>query len=67
MDCNFWLWGYSKDNVYRELLTTVLDLKESIRRHMQNIHVDALHSVVESTIFRMECVVKHDGSHIEHV
>ena len=48
-------------------MTTVLGLQESIRRHIQNIHVDALRSVEESTIFRMECFVKHDGSHIEHV
>ncbi|GFY44086.1 uncharacterized protein TNIN_442641 [Trichonephila inaurata madagascariensis] len=31
--CDFWLWGFLKDNVYRERLTTDLDLKISIRRH----------------------------------
>ena len=65
--CDFWLWGYMKDNVYRERLTTMLDLKDSICCHFQNIHVDALHSVVESTIFGMESIVEHDGLHIEHV
>ena len=67
MPCDFWLWGYFKDNVYRECLTTVLGLKDSIRLHNQNIHVDTLRSVVESTIFKMECFVEHNGSHIEQV
>ena len=65
--CDFWLLGYLKDNVYRDRLTTVLNLKESIRRHIQNIDDDALRSVVESTIFKMECVLEYDGSHIVHV
>ncbi|GFV28520.1 uncharacterized protein TNCV_3984711 [Trichonephila clavipes] len=37
--CDIWLWDFLKDNVYRERLTTELDLKKSIRRHIYNIHV----------------------------
>ncbi|GFU75430.1 uncharacterized protein TNCV_2861461 [Trichonephila clavipes] len=40
--CDFWLWGFLKDKVYRECLTTTLDLKNSILRHINNIHVDSL-------------------------
>ena len=59
-----------KDNVYQKQLTTVFNLKNSIRRNIlysQNIHADSLLSMVESAIFRMGCVVEHDGLHIDHV
>ena len=74
MPWHFWLWRYLKNNIYREYLTIAFDLKNSIHCHIQNIYVDSLNktsllfcSVLESAIFRMECVVKYYGFHIEHV
>ena len=56
-----------KDNAYQKHLATVFNLMNSILRHIQNIHANALRLVVESAIFRMECVVEQDDSHTEHV
>ncbi|GFW97384.1 uncharacterized protein TNCV_4990611 [Trichonephila clavipes] len=42
--CEFWLWNFLKDNVYLELLTTVLDLKNSIRRRKR--HLVAIFSTI---------------------
>ncbi|GFY22106.1 uncharacterized protein TNCV_3297501 [Trichonephila clavipes] len=35
--CDFWLWGFLKDNVYQEHLTAVLDMKNSIHRHKRHL------------------------------
>ncbi|GFY41335.1 hypothetical protein TNIN_234801 [Trichonephila inaurata madagascariensis] len=59
--------GFLKENVYREHLTTALDLKNIIHCYNNNIHADSLRSAIESLIFRMECVIEQGGSHTEHV
>lgn len=65
MPYDLMLWEFSKDNVDRERLTFLSNLKNSIRYHIQNIHFDSLLSVVESAIYSMECVVEHNGLYIE--
>ncbi|GFT14902.1 hypothetical protein TNCV_3483521 [Trichonephila clavipes] len=50
--------GFSKDDVYRERLTTALDLKNSIRHQINNIHVDSLLSAIDNGS-PIERVLKH--------
>ncbi|GBO17614.1 hypothetical protein AVEN_234880-1 [Araneus ventricosus] len=63
--CDFWLWGFIKDQVYREQPSTLSHLKDSIIRHVRGINEDLLCSAVEHTVLRMERVVENHGTHIE--
>ncbi|GBN46718.1 hypothetical protein AVEN_149539-1 [Araneus ventricosus] len=63
--CNFWLWGFLKDNIYRKRPASLPDLKDSIRRHVLDIPADSLRSVVENVVLRLEHIDEHEGEHIE--
>ncbi|GBN08926.1 hypothetical protein AVEN_112595-1 [Araneus ventricosus] len=52
--CHFWLWGFIKDQVYREQPAILSHLKDSIIRHVRGINADLLRSAVEHTVLRME-------------
>ncbi|GBM10614.1 hypothetical protein AVEN_21933-1 [Araneus ventricosus] len=58
--CDFWLWGFLKDNIYRKRPASLPDLKDSIRRHVLDIL-----SAVENMVLRLEHIVEHEGEHIE--
>ena len=49
--CDFWLWRYLKTMVYRDPISSLSDLKESIERHVRNIPQIMLLSTVEHVIF----------------
>ncbi|GBM95766.1 hypothetical protein AVEN_182714-1 [Araneus ventricosus] len=63
--CDFWLWGFLKDNIYRKRPASLPDLKDSIRRHVLDIPADSLRSAVENMVLRLEHIVEHEGGHIE--
>lgn len=63
--CDFWLWGFLKDNIYSRRKASVADLKDSIRRHVLDIWADSLRSAVENTVLRLEHIVEHEGGLIE--
>ncbi|GBL82308.1 hypothetical protein AVEN_252474-1 [Araneus ventricosus] len=63
--CDFWLWGFLKDNIYRKRSASFPDLKDSIRRYVLDIPVDSLRSAVENMALRLEHIVEHEGGHIE--
>ncbi|GBM41323.1 hypothetical protein AVEN_241483-1 [Araneus ventricosus] len=63
--CDFWLWGFLKDNIYRKRPASLPDLKDSIRGHVLNIQADSLRSAVETMILRLEHIVEHEVRHIE--
>ncbi|GBM45234.1 hypothetical protein AVEN_63841-1 [Araneus ventricosus] len=42
--CDFWLWGFLKDNIYRKSPASLLDLRDSFRRHVLDIPADSLRS-----------------------
>ncbi|GBL85826.1 hypothetical protein AVEN_63159-1 [Araneus ventricosus] len=48
--CDFWLWAFIKDQVYREQPATLSHLKDSIIRHVDIINGDLLRSAVEYTV-----------------
>ncbi|GBO41116.1 hypothetical protein AVEN_203840-1 [Araneus ventricosus] len=52
--CDFWLWGYLKNLVYRGHLVTLADLKESIALHAKSISVDQIQSAVEQAVHRLQ-------------
>lgn len=65
--CDFWLWGFLKDQVYREKPATLSHLKDCIRRHVRGLHADLLRSAVEHTVLRLDRVVQSHGEHIEQL
>ena len=64
---DFWLWGYLKATVYRDRITSLSDLKESVESYMCNIPQFLLHSTVEHAILLFQMVADNGGHHIEHV
>jgi hypothetical protein len=63
--CDFWLWGYLKNLVYRGRLVTLADLKDSITLHVRSISTDQLRSVVEQAVHRLQILHIEKGNHIE--
>ncbi|GFU26599.1 uncharacterized protein TNCV_1837271 [Trichonephila clavipes] len=63
--CDFWLWGYLRNLVYRGRLITLADLKDSITPHVRSISVDQSRSAVEQTIHRLQILHLEEGNHIE--
>ncbi|GFV11487.1 uncharacterized protein TNCV_1413641 [Trichonephila clavipes] len=63
--CDFRLWGYLKNLVYRGRLITLADLKDSITLHVKSISVDQLRSAVEQTLHRLQILHLEEGNHSE--
>ncbi|GFV35673.1 uncharacterized protein TNCV_1892831 [Trichonephila clavipes] len=63
--CDFWLWGYLKNLVYRGRRITLVDLKDSITLHVRSISVDQLRSAVEQTLHRLQILHLEEGNHME--
>ena len=51
--CDFWLWGFLKDNIYSRRQVSVTDLKDNIRCQVLDIRADSLQLAVENTVLRL--------------
>ena len=65
--CDFWLWGFLKDYVYRRNIQTDLELKESILSHVSSIDRETLRAAVEHVATRFEHVIDTNGMHFEQI
>jgi len=65
--CDFFLWGYVKDYVFRELPTTITELKAKIRDAISSISEDTLKNVVKNTEFRIRYLIRQNGAHFENL
>ena len=63
--CDFFLWGYLKEKVYRDNPRTMDALKDSITREINAIDQETLKNVVRGFESRLHAVVEMDGAHIE--
>ncbi|GBM19859.1 hypothetical protein AVEN_186136-1 [Araneus ventricosus] len=54
--CDFWLWGFLKDTIYRKRAASLPDLKDSIPRHVLDIPEYSLRSAVENMVLRLELI-----------
>lgn len=64
---DFFLWGYAKDNVYRNNPRTLQDLKEAIVAFVRGIPQAMCGQVIRNFAVRLnECLNRH-GGHIEHI
>ena len=64
---DFFLWGYAKDNVYRNRPRTISDLKKEVEDFIGTITPMDCKKVIGNFATRVNrCLVKK-GSHIEHI
>ena len=67
--CDFILWGYLKDRVYSESPATVLELKNSIIHHVDQLrnNVELQRRVIGEFQKRIRVCLNRQGRHIEHL
>ena len=67
--CDFFLWGYLKDRVYSESPATVLELKNSIIHHVDQLrnNVELQRRVMGQFQKRIRVCLNRQGCHIEHL
>ena len=65
--CDFFLWGYLKNKVYKKKIKTVIGLKRAITTELRNIPQDMLDRVLESWPKRLKMIHDVGGHNIEHL
>jgi len=66
--CDFFLWGYVKDQVYvPPLPASIPELKVRIRTAIQTITTDMLQTVWNKLYYRADVCRITKGAHIEHL
>ena len=65
---DFFLWGYLKDRKYCNPKSRTLDqLKDNIRKEINNIPQETFPAVMRNMAVRMQSVIGRRGGYIEHV
>ena len=66
--CDFFLWGYVKDQVYvPPLPVSIRELKAQIRTAIETITSDMLRTVWNELDYRVDVCRITNGAHIEHL
>ena len=65
--CDYFLWSYIKDKVYRDPPQTIEELKAKIRVAIRSINQETLQKVFRSMKTRLGFVVRERGGHFEHL
>ena len=63
--CDFFLWGYLKDKIYRNRPRTIQELKEAITSEINGIDRDTLNGLMENFEKRLHATVEVEGRHFE--
>ena len=64
---DYFLWGYCKDNVYKDSPRTLTELKREIEAHISTITTLMCKKVIQNFGIRLNRVITQKGSHIEHI
>ena len=64
--CDYYLWGYVNDIVYRYPLQIINELKKKIREAIRVINEDTLERVFENMLTRLNFVIREKGWYFEH-
>ena len=62
--CDFFLWGYLKERVYKDKSRTLDDLKEAITTEISRIPRDMLERVSRSFTERLDTCIQAEGHHM---
>lgn len=65
--CDFFLWGFTKDKVYRNRPTTLLGLEQRVSAVQNSITTETFKSVIEHFEKRARMVIHREGMHIENI
>jgi len=65
--CDFFLWGYVKDQVYVHLAASIPELKVRIRTAIDTITADMLQTVWNERDYRVDVCRITQGVHIAHL
>jgi hypothetical protein len=65
--CDFFLWGYLKQRVYKPIPKTLDELKVNIEREIKKINEEMLKNVFENFKKRCSLIVSAEGGHFEHI
>ncbi len=65
--CDYFLWGYIKDKVYRDPPRVLKDLKNKIRQEVRNIDRQILWKVYRNMETRLNFVMREHGGRFEHL
>lgn len=64
--CDFFLWGYLKDTIYKNGVKSIEDIKAKLVETIQKIQPSVLESVVGAFENRLRAVIEAEGAHIEN-
>jgi len=64
---DFFLWGYVKEQVYRNRPETIDQLKSRIESVIGSISIETLESTIANFWKRLKKLVQQNGSHFEHI
>jgi hypothetical protein len=63
--CDFFLWGWTKEEVYRTKPTTLNELEDRIRHVLTNVPKEFLQKSVENIPRRLQTLVQNAGAYVE--
>ncbi|KAK7090080.1 hypothetical protein V1264_009928 [Littorina saxatilis] len=64
---DFYLWGFLKDNVYRNNPQTITELKRAITTTIRGISQQECVRVIDNFARRVQVCLQRRGGHLEHV
>lgn len=65
--CDFWLWSFLKDYVYKKNPENLQELECAINDGVKSIDPDVLKRVIENFVVRLQFIVSNEGRHIENI
>ncbi|XP_025016781.1 uncharacterized protein LOC112538930 [Tetranychus urticae] len=65
--CDFFLWGFLKDGVYKDSPKTITDLEKAIKNRLSEVTETMLENVYDSFARRLEACANTNGDHFEHI
>ena len=65
--CDYFLWGFLKDRVYRTSPQTIDDLKQAIKTEIMGVRTEVLQSVTDGFKKRIYHLVASEGGHFENL
>ncbi|GBO37241.1 hypothetical protein AVEN_145175-1 [Araneus ventricosus] len=65
--CDFFLWGYTKDLVYKKKPTDLISFKRSVTGSLASIKRKTLELVTDNFVTRLRYCIISDGCHFENI
>uniref|UniRef100_A0A0K0EGZ0 Tc1-like transposase DDE domain-containing protein n=1 Tax=Strongyloides stercoralis TaxID=6248 RepID=A0A0K0EGZ0_STRER len=63
--CDYFLWGYLKDQVYSHNITNLIQLKKIIKEEILKVPLEMIQDSVDSILNRCAKCLEYEGGHFE--